>query len=271
MKSVLIGNGSLLLVVVDTLIGLGAAAPSPLRTIQQRDTSNWTWEEKYEHENPGAIVGPLVGVRNLDLDISLLNWDGRFPIPKETPPDQVHKMKLDCRGSCKKWDGTRMVDMSNPVPAHSCVRDSLAALAYWRMFCDVNHKHERPECWTRAPSIKRCCGAWYEQGKSPYAPLMKKHKEVIGGLEYWVFTPVREHRKNMDMEQVIRPDWDQYNTKDKICRKWRPGNDAEFSYFINNLPAWNLFDADTNGTVLGLSYDWYDPEGPGRFQLNSEL
>lgn len=266
MKSVLIGKVSLLLVVVDTLIGLSAAAPSPSRTIQRRaDTTNW--EGNYEKEHPGHIVGPLVEIRDSErIDPDLLNWEGRFPIEKGVPPSQVREIDLNCRGKCKGYNGRRLVDMSKPMPTHSCIRDSLAALAYWRLYCDVQHKILRWECWTPAPSIARCCGQWLEQGKSDYPPMMKKYKEVIGGLEYYVFKPDRKLHGDVDMEHVIRPGWDQFKSKDSVCAQWRPGNEEEFSYFINNLPSWNLYDADNNGTVLGLNYPWYEPQGPGRFE-----
>jgi hypothetical protein len=273
----LVGKALLLFVVVIALVDPGIAAPAPVDMIQARDTEDW--KENYEKEHPGLKVGPLVSSKEFEPKFSDLNFDGRFPTDG-IPRDQLREIKLDCRGRCPGFDGLRIVDMSRPVPAHHCIRDALSALAQWRMYCDIPNRSSRILCWTRAPSIDRCCGEWIEEGAvspySSYGPMMKRHKQHIGNLEYWVWGPIIKERKNkqkktVKMRRVIRPGWDEYNSEDKICKQWRPRNDVEFSYFINHLPAWNLFDADENGKVLGLDFDWFEPEGPGmRYSMGAK-
>lgn len=269
MKSILIGKALRLLIVV-AFVAPGIAAPARVDIVQPRDTE--AWKENYEKRHPGIKVGPPVGSKKFEPKFSDLNYDGRFPIDG-LPPEQLREIKLDCRGRCPGFDGLRIVDMSKPVPAHQCVRDALSALAQWRMYCDIPNPSSRSLCWTRAPSIDRCCGEWIEEGVvspySSYGPMMERHKQYIGNLEYWVWSPITKQRKNkqkkvVKMKRVIRPGWDEYNSEDKICKQWRPRNDVEYSYFVNHLPAWNLFDADQNGKVLGLDFDWYEPQGPGR-------
>lgn len=270
MKSRLISKALHLLVVVVALVDPAIAAPAPLDVVQARDTEDWTG--KYEKEHPGTKVGPIVGYKEFEPKFSDIDYDGRFPIIG-VPRDQMREIKLDCGGRCPGFSELRIVDMSKPAPRHTCVRDALSALAQWRMFCDIPSPSARPICWTRAPSIDRCCGEWVEEGEvSPYSssgPMIKRHKEHIGSLDYWVWAPVTKMGKNwqkktVKMRRVIRPSWEDYSSVDKICKLWRPRNEVEYSYFVNHLPAWNLFDADVNGKVLGLDFDWWEPEGLGR-------
>lgn len=158
---------------------------------------------------------------------------------------------------------TRELNTSWPMPPHSCPRDAIVALANWRMFCD--QRAVKPAyCWTRAPSIDRCCGRW-SPGVVPGLPHpMKKGKKIKNGEgddaeDVYEWIP--------DTKRVIYPGWADYYHWNPDCRHWRTTNDDQYRYFMQTLDLYGVEDVDETGKVLNSDTDRWDAEGDGNYPL----
>lgn len=160
---------------------------------------------------------------------------------------------------------TRYYDFNKPIPTHSCPRDAIAALGHWRLLCDLNNRALTPfECATRAPSIERCCGQWVKKNDEKYknyptARGTKVKVETGPNQDAWRW-PLKE---DGDKREIIKPGWDEYNSNDALCVKWRTQNEQQFSYFMQNLYIFGMQDVDETGKVKDSEVDRWDAEGVG--------
>ncbi|KAI1610487.1 hypothetical protein EDD36DRAFT_421563 [Exophiala viscosa] len=206
----------------------------------------------------------LIGTRTTSLGTrttSLFNGTVSEELePRRLRPGQV---VLGCHGKCDKI--IRTIDLSLPVPSHSCVRDALTALANWRKYCDnadrwnmgvnfVNFQHTLL-CFPNAPNVEVCCGKWVEKDDPKYAVYPPRVEEDRFG----VYHPSEVGTK----KQVIQPGWDEYNVERDRCRRWRPENEDQYIYYMQNLDKYDIWDADDTGRVIGSNPARYNPEGVG--------
>ncbi|KIW80134.1 hypothetical protein Z517_06749 [Fonsecaea pedrosoi CBS 271.37] len=176
--------------------------------------------------------------------------------PSRTSP-QYSKMTIGCRA--KGCDSVvKVYDLAMPVPTHSCPRDALAALAKWRLFCDRPPKvfnnliQTEPNCWSRAPSIDRCCGEWVDLDDPKYKDYPSRYIPMEKGFadDTYVASWIPEMGDHGD-RRIIKPGWHEYNVKTDKCQFWRPEDELEFAYFINTLPNYGIWDVDETGKIWG--------------------
>ncbi|KIX98451.1 uncharacterized protein Z520_05752 [Fonsecaea multimorphosa CBS 102226] len=184
--------------------------------------------------------------------------------PSRTSPE-YSKLTIGCRA--KGCDSVvKIYDVNMPMPTHSCPRDALAALAKWRLFCDRPPKflsgliQTEPNCWSKAPSIDRCCGEWvreddpkYQRYPSRYIPTEKGFSDDTY-IAAWV-----AQKDDHGNRRIVKPGWHEYNVKTDRCQFWRSEDDLEFAYFINTLQNYGIWDVDETGKILGQTA--YNAEG----------
>jgi hypothetical protein len=130
-----------------------------------------------------------------------------------------------------------------PMPAHTCQRDALAALANWRLFCDSGVKSSF--CLTRAPSIERCCAKWVKNKDEKYKnyPSYGKYttfyhydyeKNEVYTTKEWVA------QTKPDSREIVMLGWNEYKSDNKVCRDWRPEDDAQYTHFVQNFYFYNI-------------------------------
>lgn len=176
----------------------------------------------------------------------------------------LERIYFNCHdGRCPRK--SELYDPNARVPEHSCVRDTLTALAKWRYYCD-DDKLVKHYCWSKAPNIHRCCGKWVPIDDPAWAdyPTARARKEVTVdpfANTYRVEYPEVYAGHHKGHRLIVQRGWADYKSHDKICRKWRSGGEAEFSYFMYNLATYGAQDADSDGKVWGL--EKWNPEGPG--------
>lgn len=158
----------------------------------------------------------------------------------------------------------KRIDKCKPMPPHTCTRDALVALALWRDVCKGINKLDA-QCWDRAPSIERCCGAWVydvdERWKNAGTYHTRKEEKIIHdektGQPIKVFNG-REMRRGLGkdaMRFVIKPSWADYNMDVGTCRVWRPEDDQTYTAMIQNLPDYGLADVNEKGELLSAAGD----------------
>lgn len=160
---------------------------------------------------------------------------------------------------------TRTYDTELPVPTHDCVRDVLVALANWRKFCDNEQRFlvnadlsgmlHAVLCLPAAPSIEMCCTKWVDKDDPKYQAYPPR-------IEVDQFNVLHTVEKGNQIK-VVTPGWDEYNMEQERCMKWRTANEAQFAYYMQNLVAYDIEDADHTGRVIGSEPARYNPEGVG--------
>lgn len=276
MRLTIFAKGLLSLETLLMLLSLAVAVPTPAQTVDADYDSPYaftSWMKQYEEDHPGSKVGPYVGSLDkygVPADQGRFDIDGNFNL-SGIPTESLHLVELNCNGNCKPFAKKRYVDTRRPKKEHSCVRWTLAAMAHYRLFCMQKDPLDNVGCWwAHPPSIDHCCGEWIEsdsvEAKTAW-PMMKKHREKINKLEYFVFSPISEKRKNkagkkVMMDRVIGKSTQDFKMNVLGCPNWRTRDDWEYAYFTDHLEAWGIFDADATGKVLGLGYNWYEPIVP---------
>ncbi|KAK5029906.1 hypothetical protein LTS07_005630 [Exophiala sideris] len=202
--------------------------------------------EKTRTQTPSftTIVGNGTRTTSHHEGTELQTLDSRYLRPGE--------VVLGCHGKCPKI--VRKIDLSLPVPTHSCVRDALTALANWRKYCDNADRWNLGKnfanaqnvilCFNHAPDVETCCGKWVE----------KDDRNTFGVLH-----PSESGTK----KQVIQRGWDEYNIEYDRCRRFRPENDEQYIYYMQNLDRYDIEDADDTGRVINSFPPRYNPEGEG--------
>lgn len=129
------------------------------------------------------------------------------------------------------------------MPAHTCLRDALAALANWRLFCASGVKSSF--CLTRAPSIERCCAKWVKNNDEKYKdyPSYGKYTTLYHynyetneaySTQEWIA------QTEADTRQIVMLGWNEYKSGNKVCRDWRPEDDAQYMHFVQNFYFYNI-------------------------------
>ncbi|OAP62091.1 hypothetical protein AYL99_04294 [Fonsecaea erecta] len=216
----------------------------------------------------GALPGDMYGVPG---DVYGIPIDDPYSTPTyyDGPPSRTSpeyaKMTLRCRA--KGCDSVvKVYDLNMPVPTHSCPRDALAALAKWRLFCDRPPKvfnnliQTEPNCWSRAPSIDKCCGEWVDADDPKYRSYPSRYVPTEKGFadDTYIAAWVPQTDDNGG-RRIIKPGWHEYNVKTDRCQFWRPEDELEFAYFINTLPNYGIWDVDETGKIWGQTA--YNAEG----------
>ncbi|KIW29603.1 uncharacterized protein PV07_05409 [Cladophialophora immunda] len=227
-------------------------------------------------EGAGAVPGDMYNLPSdvyddLADDIYDLPDDGLSSTPtyddgtpSRTSP-QYAKLTLRCRA--KGCDSVvKVYDLNMPVPTHSCPRDALAALAKWRLFCDRPPKvfnnmiQTEPNCWSRAPSIDRCCGEWAQRDDPKYQSYPSRYIPTEKGFSDDTYVAAWVPQMGDDGDRrVVKPGWHEYNVETDKCQFWRPEDELEFAYFINTLPNYGIWDVDETGKIWGQTA--YNAEG----------
>ena len=113
-----------------------------------------------------------------------------------------------------------------------------------------------------------------------YPPAMEKVKvstkdktpgNATGGDEF-EWRPVLGGKSKGTRRKILLKEWNEYNTGDDVCRRWRAKNSAahpQMRYFLQNLEGFGLKDVDKAGRVItkdGTPGGW-DTEGDGMLEL----
>ncbi|KIX93998.1 uncharacterized protein Z520_10335 [Fonsecaea multimorphosa CBS 102226] len=153
-----------------------------------------------------------------------------------------------------------------PDPPRTCVREALVALANWRLHCDRGSFIPPYKCWTRAPSIERCCGKWVDEDDQNYKgyPSVRISKEVQTGETSWEWQWIPQV-DNKGHREVILQTVDEYHSDKTECQRWRAEDRKEFMAFLQNLDDYGIYDADNTGKVLDSTVPRYNPEGGGYY------
>ncbi|OQV01169.1 hypothetical protein CLAIMM_06571 [Cladophialophora immunda] len=155
------------------------------------------------------------------------------PLPTGVSPVAV---TIPCQGDC---DNVKANPPSSlPQPQHTCVREALIALANWRMHCDGGGIPP-PKCWTRAPSVERCCGKWVGVNDEQYKdyPPVRTPKEVQTGETSWEWH--WDAKVDKGRREVILQTVDEYHSDKTECGRWRAENEVVFSAFMQHLSEYN--------------------------------
>lgn len=150
------------------------------------------------------------------------------PPSTELPPGHVTGTRALVEFSYRSRYKSRwfIYDADKPMAEYTCQREALAALANWRMFCDKPIKDVL--CWTRAPSIDRCCSKWVSKTDAKY-----KDNPTLG--KYWdkktnTWLPEVDEKKHPGQRQIVMTKKDEFLRGDDVCREWRTENDPQFRY-----------------------------------------
>lgn len=183
------------------------------------------------------------------------------PLPPMYPtPAPASTITVGWRGSVNR---VHVFDPSLPTPTHSCPRDAVVAIAHWRDFCGTGRAERF--CWTSAPSIRKCCGTWVHADDERYADY---GRVMVARVETYVDdwdggTRTRHYHETQTpfgaaarakKVHVIQPGWQDYHMGDKVCRKWRPKNQGEFAFYMQNLDEFGLRDVDERGRINDGGY-----------------
>ncbi|KAH0842398.1 hypothetical protein AYO21_10526 [Fonsecaea monophora] len=187
---------------------------------------------------------------NEDLELDPVECPPGTPggIPKAV---DLYRVRIGCNGlRCPhQWV---FVDAGLPRFNHTCPRHAVAAAANWRNWCFLEppfYMEAGAWCVTGSepvdltldgPSIDRCCGEWVSV-KDPFyrdyptvqlPDLSIVQNKIVDGEE---------------MRRVLKPNAWEFNIDNSYCRMWMSETEAQYQYFMQNLAAWDIDDADLLG------------------------
>ncbi|KAK5064861.1 hypothetical protein LTR84_000695 [Exophiala bonariae] len=119
---------------------------------------------------------------------------------------------------------------------HTCPREALVALANWRLFCDVPLKPI--ECWTRAPTINRCCGKWVKTNSTFYEKYPSWGGIYNKGTKEW--EPDLNNKDHPGEREIIMPYPEDYNMVDDICRNWKFDDGKQWMHFTQHYGEYGI-------------------------------
>ncbi|EXJ79319.1 hypothetical protein A1O3_08821 [Capronia epimyces CBS 606.96] len=190
------------------------------------------------------------------------------PQPSAPPTTTQTASKVDV-GTVMRVLATRTFDPRIPIPSQTCPRMALAALAFWRDFCGFDGIKDG-WCWARAPSIDRCCGAWYpvdDDRAKKWGPVYEKDgkKKDDKGRQMWKVKKDRKMKGSKRMERkVVEPEEGQYDLDDsQVCKRWSMAHVEMYRFYTQYFGAFGIEDVNERGIsyTSGKWGSWGDHDG----------
>lgn len=159
------------------------------------------------------------------------------PTPAPTPTDLLKPVILGCHGAFEPR--TALLDPTRITKEHTCIRDTLAALANYHEFCDDKKKDQKcGSVYHLPPSLDSCCGIWTDRD------IPEKYKN----------SPIVDLTSGD--AKVLSLDTNDFQSDDVMCARYRPETQEQYRYYMQNLEKYGLHDLEpTNMMSFALPLD----------------